>query len=117
MKEVRTGNWVTGGPSDANGTPVKVELWRNGDSVEEFVSRPCHRRLKKVERLTEIPSDVALGLKLLNRDFRTFGKEKNVPILVPHFGLRIGTLTYRGATKEWRKLVGSDGERTPLYPS
>lgn len=32
MKEVRTGNCVTGGPSHANGTPVKAGLRRNGDS-------------------------------------------------------------------------------------
>lgn len=32
MKEVRTGNCVTEGPSHTNGTPVKAGLWRNGDS-------------------------------------------------------------------------------------
>ena len=63
--------------------------------------------------LTEIPSDVALSLKLLNWNFGTFRKQKYVPVLVPHFGLRSGTLRQREGMKERYERVGSDGSRSP----
>ena len=50
-KEVSTGNWMIGGPSDAKGTPLKVELLTNGDSVNDVVSQTCHWELG-IEGLT-----------------------------------------------------------------
>ena len=84
-KEVSTGNWEIGEPSDANGTPVKVELWTNGDSVNHVVSQLCLRDSKKVKELTEIASSMALSLELLNWNLGIFGNEKYVPVSVPHF--------------------------------
>ena len=52
---------------------------------------------RRVLGLTEIHSDVAFSLKLLTWNLGTFGKQKCVPILVPHFGLGGGTLRQRGA--------------------